>query len=303
MADISPETVDYILEKLYTLGPNKVIDVSSLEPNGIGIRIINRPGFRSGLKGSYNLPIVSNNIGTYARVVRAIAPEYEGDINMVRAQLEEFQNMPRERIVPGMPMIVEPFRTVQTPLSPGRGSMGSLPQVQMPLSPGRGSMGSVPQVPRVQVPSPQLPSFEGIQPLGSLFQQVPRVQMPLSPGRASMVFDQGFSSENRNMGEMIANRLNSLNPGQLLDVTNMDSNGRGTRIVWGPTNERSNKMVANYLPITSSNPDKYRLAVDSLGTLYRGQNEQISRIQGNQQQIQVPELGSGIKWFTGNAKL
>lgn len=63
--------------KLNSLGPNQVLDVSSIRPDGTGIRVIDQPrGTRTTKVGVPGVAVVSDNYASYAMAINALGPEY-----------------------------------------------------------------------------------------------------------------------------------------------------------------------------------------------------------------------------------
>lgn len=75
-----------LAERIADLKPGKVLDVTELQPNGVGARAINPPTVRSKKFGSPNLPIVSSNFEHYVMAIRMLPggeDQYYNDINTV----------------------------------------------------------------------------------------------------------------------------------------------------------------------------------------------------------------------------
>ena len=62
----------------------RVLDVSWMTDSYLGIKMITKPGPRSRKIGVEGLPIVSDNIGKYEIIIKALGPKYSSYLDIYK---------------------------------------------------------------------------------------------------------------------------------------------------------------------------------------------------------------------------
>ena len=213
----------------------RMLDVSNMDVDrGVGARLIVAPQTdRARIYFNNELPIGSRSLAryiaaiqllfgnqgfiTYSRYIAEAANTLGGDIQ--QETTTEF-NMPQMN-VPQMNM-----------------PQMNMPQTNMPQM-------NIPQMNMPQMNIPRIPS--------------PTASRPLSPQMASPPASPRNEQGNNIGGRLttLGDRINALPAGYVIDVSNMDANGRRARTVTAPRTNRSGKVGTTRVPIISNNIDNY----------------------------------------------
>lgn len=237
-----------LADRVNVLGPGKVLDVSHLDPNGRGARVVPAPrSVRSGKLRIGDFPIISNNAETYLRALELIygpevANQYRREIEAIQWPFANPQFVTQQIALANPQFITQrsPQLTVPTvQVSP----QFTVPRVPSPESPRL-------TVPTVQVSPRLLPRAAPSPP-----QVNPYFTIPVNPVTPTLSPTRGPS---------LAEKVNRLGPGYVLDVSNLAANGTGARVVLAPRTSRSGNIGIPDIPVISNNSANYARALEEI---------------------------------------
>lgn len=170
-----------LASRVTKLGPNEVLDVSAMDVNtGTGARKIDRPRTSKAAKyGTIEIPIVSNNIESYAAALRMIYgaenyEQYKGAIEATRNAIAQHATKPAPNTLPMNPPVPVPVPQVQLAGSyiANPPNLVPVPQQQAIAPPPLAQVPQLTQVPSVASPvstygnpagAAQIPAFSTLQ--------------------------------------------------------------------------------------------------------------------------------------------
>ena len=178
------KTTKSLFDVISQLPPEKVLDVSGIDANGVGYRKVNPPTQRSRKYGSPNLPVISSDLEHYLMAIRLLPggeQQYAADV----AYMTQLFNQLKTAKLPGAILTVPIPGTVPTVPIPGTVPTVPIPGT-VPTVPIPGTVPMVPipgNVPMVPIPGnvPVMP-VQGPQPI-----TLPQVE-PTTPTQTFPIF-------------------------------------------------------------------------------------------------------------------
>ena len=265
-----------------------VVDVSRITEDGEGMTLIHKPVTDRGLKKQIpGLPIVSDNYEAYAFVMNALGPEYASFGN---DYLRQYGSGKGTTVAPSRfpvktipPVRTSPIRDYELPANFSSMRTSPIRSVSPTRVSPRLSSLNINSTSPTRV-SPRLSSSN----ITSNINSSPRSSSPRrsnSPRQSSTerpvyaTRDVGSSSTRPTQ---LIDRVNlAQQSGKVLDVSNMDANGKGIRAVNPPT-RRSGKIGVSGMPIISNNYPDYSAAMRLLGPEYQQYADEYARLYGTQ---------------------